>query len=132
MTQTTLLEESNTTMAARHFAWRLRFETDPSDVMARLDDGTAAPVPVDTRPAEEFARGHLPAAISLPLDRMTDEALASLDRSKTYVTYAADPACNGATRGAMNLAAAGLVVQEMIGGFEYWIRAGLPTEDGLA
>lgn len=113
-------------MAARHFAWRLRFETDPYDVMAQLEAGSWDLVLVDTRSAEDFRTSHLPGAISVPLQEMNPALLASFDAGKRYVTYAADPACNGATKGAMEMAAAGLVVQELLGGFEYWIKAGYP------
>lgn len=127
MESTTVIEANSTTMAARHFAWRLRFETDPYDVRAKLETDGADVVLVDTRSAADFDRRHLPGAISLPLDEMTPATMAAFDRSKHYITYAADPACNGATKGAMNLAGAGLVVQEMLGGLEYWERAGFPT-----
>lgn len=126
MTENTLAP-SSPTMAARHFAWRLRFETDPHDVYTQLHTEGEALVLVDTRSPEAFAQNHLPGAISLPPHLATAQVLADLDRSKHYVTYGADPACNSATKGAMALAGAGLVVQEMLGGIEYWIRAGYPT-----
>ncbi|MGI9598947.1 MAG: rhodanese-like domain-containing protein [Acidimicrobiales bacterium] len=131
MPETTLLQPSSSTLAARHFAWRLRFETDPYDVNAKLDPDNPEFDPevvlVDTRGPAAFHRRHIPGAISLPLDRMTPAALSDLDRSKHYITYAADPACNGATKGAMEMAGAGLIVQEMLGGIEYWERSGYPT-----
>ena len=48
------------------------------------------------------------------------------------VTYCWGPGCNGAARGALALARAGRQAREMIGGFEYWVREGLPvrTESG--
>ena len=44
------------------------------------------------------------------------------------VTYCWGPSCNAATKGAQRLAALGRQVREMIGGLEYWIREGNPTE----
>ncbi len=129
MAETAILQPSNPNLAARHFAWRLRFETDPYDVKARIEAGDTELTLIDTRsPADYYAR-HLPGAISIPLADMTQTRLAELDSSKQYVTYGADPACNGATKGAMELAAAGLEVQEMLGGIEYWIRAGFATAE---
>jgi 3-mercaptopyruvate sulfurtransferase SseA len=49
------------------------------------------------------------------------------------VTYCWGPGCNGGTRAALVLALQGFRVREMIGGFEYWAREGLPvaTLDGV-
>ena len=49
------------------------------------------------------------------------------------VTYCWGPGCNGATRAALEFALLGYPVKEMLGGFEYWVREGLPvvTETGL-
>ena len=44
------------------------------------------------------------------------------------VTYCWGPGCNGATRAALALSTLGFRVREMIGGFEYWAREGLPVE----
>jgi rhodanese-related sulfurtransferase len=44
------------------------------------------------------------------------------------VTYCWGPSCNAATKGAMLLATHGRQVKELIGGIEYWIREGHPTE----
>jgi 3-mercaptopyruvate sulfurtransferase SseA len=43
------------------------------------------------------------------------------------VTYCWGPGCDGATRAALALTLLGFEVQEMIGGFEYWSREGLPV-----
>ena len=50
------------------------------------------------------------------------------------VTYCWGPGCNGATRAALTLAGLGFRVREMLGGFEYWAREGLPVEsdDGVS
>ncbi|MCZ2810804.1 rhodanese-like domain-containing protein [Modestobacter sp. VKM Ac-2979] len=53
---------------------------------------------------------------------------AELDPGVPVVTYCWGPGCNGATRAALALARLGHPVREMIGGFEYWAREGLPVE----
>jgi 3-mercaptopyruvate sulfurtransferase SseA len=45
------------------------------------------------------------------------------------VVYCWGPGCNGSTRAALELALLGYRVKEMIGGYEYWVREGYPTED---
>jgi len=119
--------------AAAHFAAKLAFETDVSDVHAALDGGRPGFVLVDSRGADAWAQGHIPAAVHLPTNEIAERALRELDPTVPIVTYCWGPACNGATRAALALARLGFSVKEMIGGIEYWIREGFPvlTATGL-
>ena len=119
--------------AAAHFAARLAFETDVSDVHAALESGAPGFVLLDSRSTEAWAQGHVPGAVHLPGREILTRADAELDRSVPVVTYCWGPGCNGATRAALALADKGIPVQEMIGGVEYWVREGFPlrTADGL-
>jgi len=47
---------------------------------------------LDVRPAEEFAAGHLPGAVSIPHDELT-KRLAELPRGKKIVAYCRGPYC---------------------------------------
>jgi len=114
--------------AAAHFARRLAVETDVSDVHAALESGRTGFVLVDSRSAESWAQGHVPGAVHLPGREIADRAATELDPAVPVVTYCWGPACNGATRAALTLAGLGYRVREMIGGFEYWAREGLPVE----
>ncbi|MGY2080559.1 rhodanese-like domain-containing protein [Modestobacter sp. SYSU DS0657] len=113
--------------AAAHFAHRLAVETDVSDVHAALDSGRPGFVLLDSRSTEAWAQGHVPGALHLPGREITARA-AELDPTVPVVTYCWGPGCNGATRAALTLATLGFRVREMIGGFEYWAREGLPVE----
>jgi rhodanese-related sulfurtransferase len=119
--------------AAAHFARRLAVETDVSDVHAALDSGNPGFVLLDSRSAEAWAQGHVPGAVHLPGREIPLRAEGELDRSVPVVTYCWGPGCNGATRAALALALLGFRVREMLGGFEYWAREGLPVEtaDGV-
>jgi rhodanese-related sulfurtransferase len=114
--------------ALAHFSGRLAFECDPADVAADLRAGTAAFVLLDCRSRAAYARAHVPGAISLPHAEIDAAALAGIPDDTLIVTYCWGPACNAATRGARRVAALGRPVKEMIGGFEYWVREGLPLE----
>ena len=70
----------------------------------------------------------MPGAVHLPGREIADRADTELDRSVPVVTYCWGPGCNGATRAALALAQLGFAVREMLGGFEYWAREGLPVE----
>ena len=125
--------QTDPAMAAAHFAHRLAVETDVSDVAAALESGRPGFVLLDSRSVNSWAQGHVPGAVHLPGREIAVRAPAELDRSVPVVTYCWGPGCNGATRAALALAALGFRVREMIGGFEYWAREGLPvaTSDGV-
>lgn len=123
--------------ALAHFAGRLSFEADVSDVHADLEGGLVGDgfgfVLVDSRSLEAWEQGHIPGAVHLPTRqiarRAADRTLGSLlPAGVTVVTYCWGPGCNGATRAALELARLGYPVKEMIGGFEYWVREGFAYE----
>jgi rhodanese-related sulfurtransferase len=114
--------------AATHFARRLAVETDVSDVHAALESGDPGFVLLDSRSSEAWAQGHVPDAVHLPGREIPARAAAELDPDVPVVTYCWGPGCNGATRAALALSLLGYRVREMIGGFEYWAREGLPVE----
>jgi rhodanese-related sulfurtransferase len=121
--------------AFEHFAGRLAFETDVSDVQADLAAGLLgqAFVLIDSRSREAWDQGHVPGAVHLPTreiaSRAADGSLSELIPSGVpCVTYCWGPGCNGATRAALELARLGVAVKEMIGGFEYWVREGFAYE----
>jgi rhodanese-related sulfurtransferase len=108
--------------ALRHFASRLAFETDVSDLMADLAKGHPDLGVIDTRGAESFALCHIPGAINLP--RINAASTAGLSREKVYVVYCWGPGCNGSTKGALRMAELGFRVKELQGGIEYWRKEG--------
>ncbi len=114
--------------AVAHFAARLAFETDVSDVHADLEAGVPGLVVVDSRSVGSWDAGHVPGALHLPTAEIAARAGAEIPPSAVVVTYCWGPACNGATRAALEFARLGFPVKEMIGGFEYWVREGLPVE----
>lgn len=119
--------------AVAHFRAKLRFETDPSDVAAALATGDPGFVLIDTRSEVSWLQGHVPGAKHLPTAEIPARAARELAAGIPLVTYCWGPGCNGSTRAALALSELGYAVQEMIGGFEYWSREGLPvqTPDGI-
>ncbi|MGW6246353.1 rhodanese-like domain-containing protein [Streptomyces roseolus] len=110
--------------AAAHYAARLAFEADVSDVHADLESGAPGVVVVDTRSRAGWDQGHIPGALHIPTAQIAELAPRLIDPSLTVVTYCWGPGCNGATRAALAFARLGHQVKEMIGGFEYWVREG--------
>jgi rhodanese-related sulfurtransferase len=115
-------------LAAAHFAARLSFEADVSDVHADLAAEVPGLVVVDSRGVESWRQGHLPGAVHLPTAEIAARAAALIPADAVVVTYCWGPACNGATKAALEFARLGYRVKEMIGGYEYWVREGLTAE----
>lgn len=115
--------------AARdHFARRLAIETDCSDVHAALEEGEPGFVLIDTRSQEAWDQGHVRGAIHMPKPDMPARIPAEYAPGTAFVVYCWGPGCNGATRAGLIISELGYAVKEMIGGFEYWAREGLPVD----
>ncbi len=117
-------------VARDYFAAKLACETDPADVWADLVAGRPGFVVVDTRGGDAYAHGHVPGALCLPHAEIDERSVSTLPAGTVAVTYCWGPGCNAGTKGALKLAALGVPVKEMIGGFEYWQREGHPVETG--
>jgi rhodanese-related sulfurtransferase len=119
---------STATEAAAFFAARLAFQTDVSDVRAALASGAPGFVVIDSRARVAWDQAHIPGAVHLPTADLAERAADLLDPAVPVVTYCWGPGCDGATRSALALSLLGYQVKEMIGGIEYWIREGFPTD----
>jgi rhodanese-related sulfurtransferase len=113
--------------AHAHFSAKLAYEADPADVAKAIAAGSPEFTLVDCRAAGNYTKAHLPNAVSLPWQDIAPDTVASLPPG-LLVTYCWGPSCNAATKGAERLSGLGRQVKEMIGGIEYWIREGHPTE----
>lgn len=118
----------STDLLIAHFAGKLAFETDASDVHAAQEQG-AGFVLIDSRGGAAWAQGRIVGAVHMPTAEIAERALAEIPLDLPVVTYCWGPGCNGSTRAALEFAQLGYQVKEMIGGFEYWAREGYPVED---
>jgi len=118
----------DTAAAIEHFAAKLRYETDPSDVAAALEAGDAF-VLVDSRGHAPWHQGRIPGAVHLPTAEIAARAEAEIPKGAPVVVYCWGPGCNGSTKAALEFSRLGYVVRELIGGFEYWAREGLGVVD---
>lgn len=98
-------------------------EVPPGTVAALLEDRDAQLV--DVREGYEYAGGHLPGALHLPLAELSDAA-GALDRERPVILY-----CRGGERSAMAaeaLRASGWEAASMSGGLVAWAEQNLPLE----
>jgi len=85
-------------------------------------------------PEEEYRKGHLPGALSVPPDRVAElvPALVS-DRETEIITYCAHSGCNASREAARELEALGYTnVRAYEGGKRDWVDHGLPLENESA
>jgi rhodanese-related sulfurtransferase len=106
--------------ALTHFEQLLTFETDCWDVHEAMKEGNSDFVLLDVRGPQSFKAGHLPGATNLPHGKINQRNLSSYPVDTLFVVYCNGPHCNGADRGARNLARIGRKVKKMIGGTEGW------------
>src|SRR5215203_5022103 len=113
--------------AHTHFSRRLAFETDCADVGGDVRSGMPPYAILDVRSEKSWTKGHVPGALNVPSSSIDENVARSLPDG-LLVVYCWGPGCNGAQRAAAALSEHGRQVKEMIGGFEYWVREGLPVE----
>jgi rhodanese-related sulfurtransferase len=97
---------------------------DAAGLMERLADGSA--VVLDVRPEEEYQAGHVPGALSVPVDSL--EALQGLPKDKEVVAYCRGPYCVFSDEAVRVLSARGYRASRLTEGFPEWQAAGYPVE----
>lgn len=80
---------------------------------------------LDVRPHEEYEAGHLPGALSIPLDELK-KRMKELPTSKEVVAYCRGPLCALAPEAARLLKGKGYKVRRLVEGAPDWEAAGLP------
>jgi rhodanese-related sulfurtransferase/predicted transcriptional regulator len=99
------------------------------DLLARVRDGLATAL--DVRPEDEFALGHLPGALNVPLAAL-ERRLAELPRDREIVAYCRGPYCVFADEAVRTLRANRRKALRLEGGFPEWRTAGRSVERSRA
>ena len=95
------------------------------ELLERIREGLVTII--DVRPPEEYAAGHLPGAINLPLSQLEQEA-GRLDNDREVVAYCRGPHCVLAFDAVALLREKGLAASRLDGGLPEWRLKGLPVE----
>jgi ArsR family transcriptional regulator len=86
---------------------------------------------LDVRPEDEFALGHLPNAVNVPL-RALETRLSELDPTKEVVAYCRGPYCVLSFEAVAALRARGFKARRLVDGLPEWRAAGFPVVGGSA
>jgi ArsR family transcriptional regulator len=84
---------------------------------------------LDVRPEDEFALGHLPGALNIPL-RELEARLGEMDLKQEIVAYCRGPYCVLSYEAVAQLRAHGFKVRRLEDGLPEWRAAGLPVIAG--
>jgi rhodanese-related sulfurtransferase/DNA-binding transcriptional ArsR family regulator len=84
---------------------------------------------LDLRPREEYESGHIPGAVSIPLEEL-EERLATLSADHEVVAYCRGPYCVMAPRGIAILRRHGYRVRRLADGVGEWRLAGFAVASG--
>jgi rhodanese-related sulfurtransferase len=95
------------------------------DLLARLQDGMVTVL--DVRPEDEFAVGHLPGALNIPLAEL-GRRLGELPADREVVAYCRGPYCVLSFEAVAALRKRGYRVHRLEDGYPEWKAAGLPVE----
>lgn len=105
-----------------------RSEAEAVSLRELLERGRRSDVVIlDTRPSNEYRSGHIPGALSVPVDEL-QKHLRKLPRSKEFVAYCRGPYCVYADRAVEILKASGRKARRLKEGFPEWKAAGFPVE----
>src|SRR5215510_400527 len=114
----------------RFFHERDRLEPiSRQELRKRMRAGTVTIL--DVRPHDEFALGHLPSAVNIPLKALAAR-LSELDPAQEIVAYCRGPYCVLTYEAVVALRARGFKVRRLQDGFPEWRAAGLPVVSGMA
>jgi len=102
---------------------------DAERLHRRMQDGDV--VVVDVRPEDEYRAGHIPGAVSIPLEEL-ERRLEELPPDREIVAYCRGPYCVMAVEAAELLRARNRKVARMESGLPQWRDLGLPVATGDA
>jgi rhodanese-related sulfurtransferase/DNA-binding transcriptional ArsR family regulator len=100
-------------------------EVKINDLVTRMNSRNI--VLLDVRPASEYDAGHIPDAISIPVDELTHQ-LKKLPKNKEYIAYCRGPFCVFADDAVNILLKKGFRAKRLAEGFPDWKLKGLPVE----
>jgi rhodanese-related sulfurtransferase len=100
---------------------------DRKELLARARKGEV--IVLDVRPQDEFKAGHIPYAVSIPIDDL-QEQLQNLPKGKEIIAYCRGSYCVWARDAAHLLRKNGFQARHIRDGVQDWTASGLPIKPG--
>lgn len=111
-----------------HRYYRDRDHLEPvsrDELKARLRKGSV--IVLDVRPADEYAAGHVPGAVSIPVSELK-RRLKEIPKGREIVACCRGPYCVYSYDAIEILRPKGFNIRRLQGGYLEWMTAGLPVE----
>ena len=109
----------NTKTAEDFFSQKLAFTLGPVELKKMLEDKKVKLI--DVRRQEDYEEAHIPQAISIPKEELT-ENFSELLKEEVHVVYCYNQQCHLGAAAALILAKNGYPVMELEGGFNSWVN----------
>ena len=97
----------------------------PAELLDRARRGLVTVL--DVRPPEEFASGHVPGALNIPVEQLARK-LRDLPKGKEVIAYCRGPFCLMSFEAVQLLRKKGIKARRLQDGMPEWRTAGLPVE----
>ena len=113
-----------------YFFSKDEFEPVPAaELLARAQKGLVTVL--DVRPAEEYAAGHVPGAVNIPIEQL-EKRLRELPKRREVIAYCRGPFCLMSYEAVELLRKKGIRARRLRDGMPEWRVAGLPVESERA
>lgn len=103
--------------AYEYFASKLAFTTGPAEVKQYQEQNGKFNL-IDVRKKEDYAKGHIPGAMSLPEEDW--KSMKGLSKDSNNVLYSYSESCHLAAKAATQFSESGYPVMELQGGYKAW------------
>lgn len=107
----------NTENAKKYFMQYLAYTLGPVELKELMDEGKVKVI--DVRGEADFEVSHIPGAISMPYENIS-ENVSSLSKDETTVVYCYNQQCHLGARACLKLADYGYPCMLLEGGFKTW------------
>ncbi len=108
---------NNTEKAFKYFAKMLAYTVSPYSLRETIEETKATLV--DVRKREDYEKGHIPNAISIPYEEL-ESKMDGLNRDYPIIVYCYSGTCLLGARAAVKLAEHNFPVMALIGGYKTW------------
>ncbi|MBS3805045.1 MAG: metalloregulator ArsR/SmtB family transcription factor [Oleiphilaceae bacterium] len=98
---------------------------DAHELLELLSSGSV--ILLDVRPEQEYASGHLPGALNIPMEEL-QERLREIPEGQTIVAYCRGPFCALSQEAVELLREQGLEAMRFDSGYPEWKASGLPVQ----
>jgi len=118
MTNSEIKELRKDTEKAKKFFMKcLAYTLGPAELKQLMEEGNVDVI--DVRSEADYETSHIPGAISMPYDKISDK-LDELSKEDTTVVYCYNQQCHLGVRACLKLADYGYPCMHMEGGFKTW------------